>query len=75
MIQLDVTNESGEVERWQVGGPATNRMVANGWDRDTLQGGEQITGIGHQFSDGQRIIRLQRVIFEDGREMRVYARD
>lgn len=75
MIQLDVTTEDGEVERWQVGGPAINRMVANGWSRDTLEGGEVISGIGHQFSDGQRIIRLQRVIFEDGREMLVYARE
>ena len=74
MIQLDVTNEAGEVERWQVGGPATNRMANNGWTRDTLQGGEQITGIGFQFSDGQRIIRLEKIIFADGREMFLYGR-
>ena len=75
MIQLDVVNDAGETERWQVGGPATNRMVANGWDRDTVQAGDRITGIGFQFSDGQRIIRLERIIFADGREMRVYARE
>jgi hypothetical protein len=75
MIQLDVTNAAGEVERWQVGGPATNRMVGNGWDRDTVKAGDQITGIGFQFTDGSRIIRLERIIFADGREMLVYARD
>jgi len=75
MIQLDVVNDAGEVERWQIGGPATNRMTPNGWDRDTLQGGEEITGIGYQFTDGSRIIRLERIIFADGREMRLYARE
>ena len=75
MIHLDVTNDAGEVERWQIGGPALNRMENNGWTRATLQGGEQITGIGYQFSNGDRIIRTERVILADGREMRLYARN
>jgi hypothetical protein len=40
----------------------------------TLKAGDVITGTGYQFSDGQKIIRLERVVFADGREMRVYAR-
>ena len=73
MIQLDVVNDAGEVERWQVGGPATNRMAAKGWNRDTLQGGEVITGYGFQFTDGSRIIRLNRIVCADGREMFLYG--
>ena len=74
MITLDVRTDSGQMERWQVGGPATNRMAGNGWTRTTVKAGDVITGIGYQFSDGQKIIRLERVILPDGKEMKVYAR-
>ena len=30
--------------------------------------------IGYQFSDGQKIIRLERVVLADGKELRVYGR-
>jgi hypothetical protein len=32
-----------------------------------------ITGIGYQFADGQKVIRLERVILADGKEMLLYA--
>jgi hypothetical protein len=36
--------------------------------------GDVITGIGYQFADGQKIVKLERVILPDGKELRVYAR-
>jgi hypothetical protein len=74
MIGLEVRTNDGKVEKWTVGGPAINRMEANGWTRSTVKPGDVITGIGYQFSDGQKIIRLERVIFADGKEMRLYGR-
>jgi hypothetical protein len=74
MITLDVKNDAGQMEKWSVGGPALNRMQANGWSPTTVKAGDVITGIGYQFRDGQKIIRLERVLLPDGREMRVYAR-
>lgn len=74
MIQLDVRTESGQVERWRVGGPAINRMEANGWSSTTVKAGDVITGVGYQFADGQKILRLERATLPDGREMRLYGR-
>jgi hypothetical protein len=74
MITLEVKNDAGQVEQWSIGGPAIARMQANGWTSTTLKAGDLVTGIGYQFSDGQKIIRLERVVLADGREMRVYAR-
>ena len=31
MIGLDVKRDDGTTEKWNVGGPSTNRMEANGW--------------------------------------------
>jgi hypothetical protein len=74
MITLEVRTDDGKVEKWLVGGPAINRMEANGWTKASVKPGDVLTGIGYQFSDGQKIIRLERVVFADGKEMRLYAR-
>jgi hypothetical protein len=74
MIALEVRTDDGKTEMWQVGGPALNRMEANGWTKETLKAGDMITGSGYQFSDGQKIIRLERITMADGKEYRLYGR-
>ena len=64
----------GKAEEWLVGGPAINRMEAIGWTKTTVKPGDVITGIGYQFGDGQKIIRLEKVVMADGKEIRVYGR-
>ncbi len=73
MIDLDVRNDDGAVEKWEVGGPSLNRMRNNGWDRDTLKAGDVITGTGFRFTDGSRILRLDRIVTSDGRELFLYG--
>ena len=74
MISLDVRGTDGKIEKWSVGGPAITRMEASGWTRTTLKIGDVITGIGYQFADGQKIIRLEKVVMADGKELSVYGR-
>lgn len=74
MFGLEVRTASGAVEKWAIGGPAIIRMEANGWTKTTLAVGDVITGIGYQFSDGQKIIRLERVVLPTGKEIPVYGR-
>ena len=73
MMTLEVRTE-GRVEKWLIGGPALNRMEANGWSRDTVKVGDVITGVGYQFADGQKIIRLEKVTLANGKELRLYGR-
>jgi hypothetical protein len=74
MITLEVQANDGRAEKWQIGGPAIIRMEANGWTKTTLKRGDMITGIGYQFADGQKIVRLERVVLPDGKELRVYGK-
>ena len=74
MITLEVRTDDGKVEKWTVGGPAISRMEANGWTKATVKPGDVITGIGYQFTDGQKIVRLERIVFADGKELRLYGR-
>jgi hypothetical protein len=74
MITLEVRTNDGGIEKWLVGGPAINRMEANGWTKTTLKPGDVITGIGYQFADGQKIVRLEKAVLPDGKEIRLYGR-
>ena len=74
MITLEVQATDGRTEKWEIGGPAIIRMEANGWTRSTVKPGDVITGIGYQFADGQKIVRLERVVLPDGKELRLYGR-
>ena len=74
MMTVEVQASDGRMEKWQRGGPALNRMEANGWTKTTVKAGDVITGIGYQFSDGQKIVRLERIVMADGKELRLYGR-
>jgi len=74
MITVEVQANGGQKEKWLIGGPALNRMEANGWGKATIKYGDVITGTGYQFADGQKIVRLERVVLADGKEIRVYGR-
>ncbi|HEV2200684.1 MAG TPA: DUF6152 family protein [Bryobacteraceae bacterium] len=74
MMTLEVQATDGRKEQWLIGGPAIIRMEANGWTKTTVKPGDVITGIGYQFADGQKVLRLERVVLADGKELRLYGR-
>jgi hypothetical protein len=74
MIDVEVKTDAGKIEKWNIGGPSTERMSGNGWDRNTLKPGDVITGIGYRHSDGSNIVQLQRIILASGKEMLLYGR-
>ena len=79
MIELEVKTDTGKtdtakVEKWNVGGPSTERMTGNGWDRNTLKPGDVITGIGYRHSDGSNVVQLQKIVLASGKEMLLYGR-
>ena len=73
MITLEVQANDGRPEKWQIGGPAIARMEANGWTKTTVKPGDVLTGIGYQYLNGEKIVKLERVVLADGKELRVYA--
>jgi hypothetical protein len=74
MIGLDVKADCGKIELWNVGGPSTTRMEGNGWDRNTLKPGDNITATGFRFSDGSNVLRLEKIVMAGGKEMFLYGK-
>jgi hypothetical protein len=74
MMTIEVQTNDGRTEKWQMGGPALNKMESNGWTKTTVKPGDMITGVGYQFADGQKIVRLEHVVLSDGKQLRLYGR-
>jgi hypothetical protein len=74
MMTIEVQTDGGRTEKWQIGGPAINRLESNGWTKGTVKEGDVITGIGYQYADGEKILRLERVVLADGKVLKLYGR-
>ena len=45
MMTLEVQANDGRTEKWEIGGPAINRMESNGWTKATVKPGDQGTQV------------------------------
>jgi hypothetical protein len=72
-ISFEVTDDRGNVEKWNAGGPSPSRMANTGWDKETLKPGDQITAVGHKITDGTYTLRLVKVVLSNGRELICYG--
>lgn len=68
-IYLDAKDDKGNSEQWLVEADSPNNLARNGWTRESLKPGDQVTVVGNRLKDGSKVMRLQKVIFSDGREL------
>ena len=65
-IYLDVKDESGKPVRWQCEGGPPNTLTRNGWTRDALKAGDEITIDGFRAKDGTNTCDSRLVTLPDG---------
>ena len=54
LIYLDVIDDQGNLQQWIVLGSSLAALAKVGWNRRTIQSGEQLTITGFQRKDGRR---------------------
>jgi hypothetical protein len=69
LIHFDVTDESGKVEKWVGETNSPNTLTRQGWSRNTVKVGEQITLVGHRVKGDSPYINFSKIIFADGKEL------
>jgi hypothetical protein len=67
LIHLDVTGENGNVEKWVAETNSPNTLSRQGWNRNTVKTGDQITLVGHRVKGGANYINFSKITFADGR--------
>jgi len=73
-IFLDVTGANGTVEKWTVGGPSVSRMTGTGWNKDSVKAGETITATGQRATDAPNLMKIDKVVFANGKELVAYGK-
>lgn len=69
LILVDVTGEDGKVEKWVGETNSPNTLSRQGWTRNTVKVGDQVTLVGHRVKGGAFYINFSKIIFADGKEL------
>jgi hypothetical protein len=71
-LYIDVkngANDAAGVQHWQCEGGAPNTLTRNGWSRDSLKSGDQVTIDGYLAKDGSKTCNMRVVKLPDGRSV------
>jgi hypothetical protein len=69
-IHLEAKNDNGGSEEWIIECDSPNNLGRAGWTRDSLKPGDQVTIVGNRLKDGSKVMRLQKILFADGKELK-----
>ena len=67
LIHFDVMGESGNVEKWIAETNSPNTLSRQGWSRNTVKTGDEITLVGHRVKGGANYFNFSKITFADGR--------
>lgn len=68
-IYLDTKDDSGTVAHWQCEGGPPNTLTRNGWSRDSLKVGDQVTVDGFRSKDGTNTCNARSVKLPSGKSV------
>jgi hypothetical protein len=70
LIFFDVKNDKSEVEHWQAEATSPNHLIRNGWTRDMLKPGDQVTVSGNRAKNGSFVLRFGKMVLANGQEVK-----
>ena len=68
-IYVDMKDESGNMVRWQCEGGSPNTLTRQGWSRDSLKAGEQVTIEGFRAKNGTNTCNSRVVTTAEGKRL------
>ncbi|MGI9204588.1 MAG: DUF6152 family protein [Woeseiaceae bacterium] len=63
---IEVTNDAGETEQWDVRTSSPTLLVRRGWNRETISAGDRVKIEGYLGRDGRKIMSLISIELPDG---------
>jgi hypothetical protein len=68
-VYLEVKDDQGNAVHWQCEGGPPNTLTRNGWSKDSLKLGDQVTIDGYLAKDGSKTCNARVVKLRDGRSV------
>lgn len=69
LVFLTVKSATGEEQQWRAETNSPNVLRRRGWNNASIKAGDSVTIEGYPTRDGSYNLRVNRVIFPDGREL------
>jgi hypothetical protein len=66
-MDIDVSETTGKTQKYTVESVSPLGLSRNGWTKDSLKPGDQITVTGNLSKNGTHILRLKKIVFPDGK--------
>ena len=66
---IDVKDEKGEMDNWELELGSPNGLMRQGWTRNSLKKGDQVTISGSLAKDGSKLANARTVKLADGRSV------
>lgn len=63
---VEITNDAGETEKWDVRTSSPTLLVRRGWNRETIAAGDKVKIEGFLGRDGRKIMSLISIELPDG---------
>lgn len=68
-VVLDARDDSGKVVRWTIEHSNITTLVRQGYGRNTLKAGQEVTAVVYPGVDGTPIALCAKFVFPDGKEI------
>ena len=72
-VDMEVTGATGKAEKYAVESVSPLGLSRNGWTKDSVKPGDQITVTGNLSKDGGHILRLKKIVFADGHGLTILS--
>ena len=68
-IYLDAKDEKGAIAHWQCEGGSPNTLTRQGWTKESLKQGDQVTIDGYRAKDGSNVCNSSSVTLAGGKKL------
>lgn len=72
-VDMDVRGSTGKAEKYVVESVSPLGLSRNGWTKDSVKPGDQITVTGNLSKNGGHILRLKKIVFADNHELTILS--
>ena len=72
-VDMEVTSAAGKAEKYAVESVSPLGLSRNGWTKDSVKPGDQITVTGNLSKNGAHVLRLKKIVFADGHELTILS--
>jgi hypothetical protein len=73
VIDIEAKDTAGKIEKYIVEAVSPLALTRNGWTKDSLNLGDQITVTGNLSKNGTHILRLKKIVFPTGKELTIQS--